>query len=166
MILRADFGWVIFVAFLFWIFRVLQAGARTSGRGKAPPPPMPSGPPRGTQREGSELEELFRQLQGRLGGRSGGKVEARSKIVVKRQAPARPAPVKPVPTGETAVSLEEGFDQEGDAEAPERTRLAAATARGSAPPPPSQAAVSGLTSRQLRDAVVWQEILGPPKGLQ
>jgi len=64
------------------------------------------------------------------------------------------------------VSLEECFNQEGDPAAPERTRLAAAAARGSAPPPPSQAAVSSLTSRQLRDAVVWQEILGPPKGLQ
>jgi len=29
MILRADFGWVIFVAFLFWIFRVLQAALRS-----------------------------------------------------------------------------------------------------------------------------------------
>ncbi len=166
MILRADFGWVIFVAFLFWIFRVLQAGARSSGRGRVPPPPMPSGPPRGTQREGSELEELFRQLEGRLGGPSGGRVEPRPKVVVKRPAQARPAPVHPVPLGETAVSLEEGGDQEAPAEAPERTWLAPATARGSARPLPSQAAVPSPTTKHLRDAVVWQEILGPPKGLQ
>ena len=151
MILRADFGWVIFAAFLFWIFRILQTGARSSGRGRAPPPSMPSGPPQGTQREGSELEELLRQLEGRLGGRSGGKVERRPKVVVKR--PAQPA-------GEAVVSLEAA------AKVPERTRLVAATAREGTQPLPAQAAVPRFTAERLRDAVLWQEILGPPKGLQ
>jgi len=152
MTLRADFGWVIFVAFLFWIFRILQAGARSSGRGRVPPPQTPPGSRDATQREGSELEELLRQLQGRLGGRSAGKVEPRPKIVVKRPAQARPAPVRPAPADESVVSLEAGVRREAEAEAVE--------------PAAAHVAVPRLSVQHLRDAVLWQEILGPPKGLQ
>jgi hypothetical protein len=183
MILRADFGWLIFVAFLFWIFRMLQAGTRGGGRGRVPPPPMPPGPPQGTQREGAELEELLRQLEGRLGGRLAGRVEPRPKVVVKRPAQTGSAPARRVATDET-TSLEAAVDRTAEAEALERTRLAAAAARdreltevdhaafearikdASAPLRSSQAGALRLTAQQLRDAVLWQEILGPPKGLR
>jgi len=178
MTLRSDFGWVIFVAFLFGIFRILQTGARSSGRGRAPPPQMPTGPRDGNQREGSELEELLRQLEGRLGGRSAGKVDPRPQIVVKRPAQtrpaaARPAPARSLPADESVASLEAGGDREAEAEALDRELTevdhAAFEARiksRSGQPAAAQSAVPRLTAQHLRDAVVWQEILGPPKGLQ
>jgi hypothetical protein len=157
MMLRADFGWIIFAVFAFWVLQVLRAGGRRSGRGGAAPPQRPSGPLEGTQQEGVVLEELLRQMEGRLGGGSGRRAEARPKVVVKR-------------TDGAAVS------HEAPREAPvDRNREVPEVARGAigsgihdeiGRPKRTPTVRLGLTSRQLRDAVVWREILGEPKGLQ
>ncbi len=185
MILRVDFGWVILVAFVFWLLQVLRAGATgRSGRGRPVPPATSSGQPGGTQREGAELEQMLRYLERRLGGESGSKPSRPpAQVTVKRPAarvqtkPARlPAPV--------TVSLEDPVDRAAEVQALERQRLAVADARNreltdadhaafeakirarDERTASSPAAAPGLTARQLRDAVLWQEILGPPRGLQ
>jgi hypothetical protein len=151
MMLRAEFGWIVFVFVLFWLFQVLRSGVRSSGRTAGVPSHRPSGSLEGTQREGAELEELFRQLQQRVGGvaKAG---QSRSKVEAKQPAEARPAPAAKVvvrrePAKADQPKVETGI-QPGSGQ-------------------PTRAAVGArLTAQQLRDAVLWREILGQPKGLQ
>jgi hypothetical protein len=144
---RADigFGWIVFVGFLFWVLQVLRTGARGE-RSAGAPTPRPHRPD-ATQREGEQLEELLRQLQGRL-GRPEARTPGKTKVLVKRPAPAQPP---------EAVSLETPVDREVEAEWIEQRRLAAAEAKHREP-----GVARRLTSRELRDAFVWTEILGPP----
>ena len=181
MILRADFGWIILVGFAFWLLQVLRAGASgRTGRG-VPLPPPPSGEPGGTQREGAELEQLLRHLQRRLGqgGAKGG--EARTDVAMK--AGERRPFERPLRSGVAAAHPETSVEDR-DAEALVRQRLAVAAGQkrelsnaGTAGFPAKVRAANeplarvlatgpGLTTRQLRSAVIWREILGPPKGLQ
>lgn len=152
MMLRADFGWIIFAVFALWVLQVLRSRGRSNGRGGAAPPQRPSGPLEGTQREGVVLEELLRQLEGRLGGESGRRTKARPKVVVKppdagpvsREAPVhRVREVPEVARGAIGSGLHDEIGR----------------------PKPTPTVRPGLTTRQLRDAVVWREILGEPKGL-
>lgn len=188
MILRADFGWVILVAFVFWVLQLVRAGARgRGGRGRPLPPSSSPGQPGGTQREGAELEQFLRYLERRLGGESAPKPsQAPAPVTVKR--PAAPVRAKSPREADrnpvTVVSLENPVDRAAEAEALDRQRVAVATERnreltdadhavftakiraGNELAARSPAAPAGLTVRQLRDAVVWQEILGSPRGLQ
>ncbi len=187
MILRADFGWVILVAFVFWLLQMLRAGATgRSGRGRPLPPAPSSGQPGGTQREGAELERMLRYLERRLGGESGSKPSGPpAQVTVKRPAaPGRANPARQPARNPVTVSLENPVDRAAEGQALERQRAAVAEARnreltdadhaafeakirtGNERAARSPAAAPGLTAGQLRDAVVWQEILGPPKGLQ
>lgn len=189
--MRADisFGWIVFFGFLVWVFQVLRAGTKGwTRRGPSVPAPRPYRPD-ATQSEGQRLEELIRHLEGRLDqqtGTAGGK----STAVVKRPAPAqpraRPRPAAPKPRiAESAEggSLEAPVDREAEAEALERRRLAAVAAREEAltdadhaafevrvradrEPDAAAAPIRRLDARQLRDAFVWNEILGPPAGLR
>jgi hypothetical protein len=197
--MRADigFGWIVFLGFLLWVLQVLRAGSRGTVR-RGAPPPMP-GPqrPDASQREGEQLEEMLRQLQGRLGqarGEAGTGTATRGNttIVVKRPAPVpgpvRPrTPARPRPAGPTeapeGASLEVPVDREAEAEALERHRLEAVAARNREltdadhaafearmrqedAAPRARTAARRLTPRQLREAFVWNEILGPPMGLR
>lgn len=188
MILRADFGWVILAAFVFWLLQLVRAGARgRGGRGRPLPPSPSTGQPGGTQREGAELEQFLRYLERRLGGESAPKPsQAPAPVIVKR--PAGPVRAKQPRVADqdpvTVVSLESPVDRAAEAAVLERQRLAVATGRnreltdadhavfaakiraGNDLAARSPAAPAGLTVRQLRDAVLWQEILGPPRGLQ
>ncbi len=165
--MRADigFGWIVFVGFLLWVLQVLRAGGRGE-RSAGAPAPRPHRPD-ATQREGEQLEELLRQLQGRLGGPEA-RTPGKTRVLVKRSAPARPP---------EAVSLEAPVDREAEAEGIEQRRFAALEARnrelGDADHAafearirteggPAAAVARRLTSRELRDAFVWTEILGPP----
>ncbi len=181
------FGWVVLFGFLAWLFQLLRAGGQAGTR-RPPPPPRPYRPD-ATQSEGQRLEELIRHLEGRLeqqGGTPGGK----SAVVIKRPAPAqlrgrpRPAAAKPrVAESAEGGSLEAPVDREAEAEALERHRRAAVAARGEAltdadhaafearvradrEPDTAAAPVRRLNVRQLRDAFVWNEILGPPAALR
>jgi hypothetical protein len=164
---RADigFGWIVFVGFLLWVLQVLRAGGRGErGAGAAAPRPHR---PDATQREGEQLEELLRQLQGRL-GRPEARTPGKTNVLVKRPAPARQ---------QEAVSLEAPVDREADAERIEQRRLAAVEARNRelgdtdhaafearirTEGGPAAVAARRLTSGELRDAFVWTEILGQP----
>ena len=151
--MRADigFGWIVFVGFLLWVLQALRAGGRGERSAGAPGPR--SYRPDATQREGEQLEELLRQLQGRLGRPE---APGNTKVLVKRPAPARPP---------EAISLETRIDREAEAEAFERRRTEARPTTESAEGV-RIGPVSRLTPHQLRDAIVWNEILGPPMALR
>ena len=184
------FGWIVFVGFLFWLFQVLRAGA-TGGSGRRPTPP-PSHPPRpdATQREGEQLEELLRHLEGRLGqGTPEPRPRPKTTVVVRRPAPlpprprAQPAAPRRDAGQPEAVSLEASVDREAEAEALERRRDAAVAARSEAltdadhavfearidaerTAATANAPARNLTPRRLREAFVWSEILGLPAALR
>ena len=182
------FGWIVFVGFLLWLFQVLRAGA--TGGGRRSPPPSHSPRPDATQREGEQLEALLHHLEGRLGQAAPGqRTRPKTTVVVRRPAAPQPrsrtqpaAPPRDAGQPE-GVSLEQPVDREAEAEAIERRREAAVAARNEALTDADHAAFEAriyaeraagaayaparsLTPRQLREAFVWREILGPPAGLR
>lgn len=189
--MRGDvgFGWIVFFGFLIWVFQVLRAGGQAGPRR----PPSTSRPNRldATGSEAERLEELLRHLEGRL-GQQGGVTRTKSAVVIKRPAPPAPRPRQRAASpararaaeSEESQSLEGPVDREAEAEAIERRRLAVIAARNQeltdadhaafevrvrADRDPGPGVGSGIvrpTARQLRDAFVWNEILGPPAGLR
>ena len=189
--MRADlgFGWIVFAGFLLWVLQVLRTGGQGTVR-RGPQAPLPRPPrPDASQREGERLEELLRGLQGRL-EQGGAGTRGKTTIVIKRPVPA-PGPVhqRPKPARsraaepEEAASLEAPVDREAEAEAIERRRLEAVAARSQELTDADHAAFEArireedaaararttarrLTAGQLREAFVWNEILGPPVALR
>jgi hypothetical protein len=147
-----------------------------AGRGSQPDP---------TQREGYRLESLLKKLAQTLDQSSGPLGRApdirlpsaeESEEGVSLETPVR------VVSRELAVTREERppVDQDDQAEQIAARRIAAAEAR-SGPltvadhftfdqrirqEPADHTATTGYSSDQLRQAVVWREILGPPLGLR
>jgi hypothetical protein len=159
---------------------------------KKPPadPPVPREPlspaspsvPDATQREGSRLEMVLRQFEraleeaetGPLGRQAGHRLPD-DEDVEERQSLEREPEI---------VSLEEEvrrparreYTQDADAEQLVQKRISAAASRDTArtkaehqefdqrirKEPADKTATPGYTAKQLRDAVVWREILGPP----
>jgi hypothetical protein len=173
---------------LFW-FLVNLLGKGKEGRDRArSQPPVPRGEGDATQREGSQLEALFRELERRLEQASPG-----------RGPRGRPAKVALPPAEEVEerqslevepeiVSLEEDARrplrvrvvQDEGAERIEAARISAAAARGGAltkadhaafdarlrQQPAHATAVRPPSPERLREAIVWREILGPPVALR
>lgn len=187
-----DFNGLLLLGFL-WLLATLLGRAR--GKPQPKPRQLPgSHPPRNptptlvqpsgkdpTQREGSHLERLLRELERNL-----------------EQAgePVRRPPPSPLPEAEDVeerTSLEEEenvvsletevtrqprprYDHDDAAEEVARRRIAAAEARSGEltkaehlrfdqrlrQEPAEHTAVRRYTPAQLRDAIVWREILGPP----
>ena len=183
------FGWIVFFGFLVWVFQVLRAGTQ-GGTRRSPSAPAPRPyRPDATRSEGERLEELIRHLEGRL-DRQTGTAGGKSTVVVKRPTPAqpraRPRPAAATPRTAEPVegrSLEAPVDREAEAEALEHRRLAAVAAREEAlsdadhaafeirvradrEPDAVAAPIRRLNARQIRDAFVWNEILGPPAALR
>ena len=160
-------------------------GSTRSGTAPMGRTPASSAPPDATQREGSQLEVLLRELGRTLeqGGRPPERPTVRPLPPAKAKKPgrsleaapdARSLEVDPV-RGERAV-----VDQDDEAERVVQQRRAAAEAN-SRPlsesdhqvfdqrirqEPADKTASRGYTARQLREAVVWREILGPPVSLR
>ena len=159
-------------------------GQQRAGPGVVPPvpPPVRLDP---TQREGSQLEQLLRQL-GRTLDQAGGPLG---------RAPDRPIP--PAEEQEEGESLEVApvvrsletdatrgarvtVDQDDQAERVVARRIAEAEGRDRAltkadhlafdqrirQEPADKTATSAYSTRRLRQAVVWREILGPPVSLR
>jgi hypothetical protein len=173
---------------MWFLFNVLGKSRRPEGRTRPPPPTPRTGLGDATQREGSQLEALFRELERRL-----------------EEAAAKPGPVGrpariPLPpaeeveergsleTGAEVVSLEEvtrrpsrpRVDRDEEVERIEAARIAEAEAR-SGPlakadhtvfdvrirqEPADATAVRPRSPEELRRAVIWREILGPPASLR
>jgi hypothetical protein len=191
-----DFGGLVVMGIVWLLFSLLgrtrgESGPRTR-TGAQLPQPRPHPPTArdpslrdATQREGSRLERLLRELERNLEQAGGGQ----------GRTPAR-LPTPPLPDDEDVeergslevpervVSLESEvrrpprveYDQDSGAEELVRRRIAAAEAR-SGPlrktdhkafderirqEPADHTAVRRYTRAQLRDAIVWREILGPP----
>lgn len=138
-----------------------------------------------TQREGGRLEGFLRELERNLEQAGGGQGRPPARL------PVPPLPDDEdveqrdsLEVPERVVSLETEvkrparakYDQDSGAEELVRRRIVAAEARSGAlteadhkafetrirPEPADHTAVRRYTRAQLRDAIVWREILGPP----
>ncbi len=152
-----------------------------------PHPPTARGPSPidPTQGEGSRLEQWLRELERNLEQAAGGQERTTIRL------PVPPLPDEEdieerdsLEVPERVVSLETEvkrparveYDQDSGAEELVRRRIAAAEARSGAltkadhkrfdreirQEPADHTAVRRYTPAQLRDAIVWREILGPP----
>jgi hypothetical protein len=185
-----EFNWLLVLAVVWFLMNLIsnarrkpQAPPRPLPRQGLPPRPLPSAPD-ATQREGSRLEQMLRQLERSL------------EDVAQPDHPMR-IPLPPAEEVEDRESLEvepeirslEGevrrevrrrVDQDDEAEGIEVRRIQAAAARDSARTKVDHIAFDQrirqevadhtdtprYTARQLRDAMVWREILGPPVALR
>ncbi len=146
---------------------------------------LDSSPGDPTQREGGRLERFLRELERNLeqAGGEQGRPPARLPVpqppddedVEDRESLEVPERVVSLET-EVKRPARAKYDQDSGAEALVRRRIAAAEARSGAltkadhtafdarirPEPADHTAVRRYTQAQLRDAIVWREILGPP----
>lgn len=156
--------WFLATNLIGWANRNRQS----SPRPRQPRLPRPSaGPIDGdaTQKEGTRLEVMLRELQQALedsGRQEGISLEVEPETVSLESVDSRP-PRRQV-------------DQDDEAEQVAAKRIRAAAARDTAQTPIDHAAfdqqirqqpadhtsVRTLTTQQLRDAMIWREILGPP----
>ena len=147
-----------------------------------PREPLPPSLPDATQREGSRLEMVLRQFERALQEAETGPLGRQAQLplpgdedVEERQSLEHEPEI---------VTLEEEirrparreYTQDADAEQLVQKRILAAAARDTArtkaehhefdqrirKEPADKTATPGYTAKQLRDAVVWREILGPP----
>lgn len=166
-----SFEKLLFLGFLWFLFGVLRKGKlgrpAPQKRPPAPPPSPVPAPPAGTdptQREGLRLETLFGDLR-------------RGLDEVARTKGAKGAKDRPE---SGARPSREVVDQDEAAAQVETARIAQAEARSGAltnadhqrfeqqirQEPADHTAVRQYTPAQLRDAVVWRELLGPPVALR
>ena len=186
-------GWVYIAAGVWFLLSLLNK-ARSARDREPPAPEPPTKPwpqppardprPDATQREGSRLEQVLRELERSL-----------------EQAGSTSRPVRfPLPEAEEVedresletepqvMSLEQDvrragrqeFTQDAGVEELVARRIKAASARDSArtkadhvafdsqirQEPADHTATRGYTAQELRRAVVWREILGPPISLR
>jgi hypothetical protein len=179
-----DFDAVIVLGALWFIINLLTGLKRKSRQDRpeerTPVEPTPSYEPDGTQREGSRLEQVLREFERALdqAGATG-------------RRPSLPLPDdEDVEEGQSlesepeVVSLEQEvrraprkeFTQDADAEQLVARRITAASVRDAArtkadhvqfdneirKEPAEHTATRAYTDEELRRAVVWREILGPP----
>jgi len=189
-----DVSQLLFVGFLWFAFQILRERGKASSGAKRPPvaPPDPGQvrplpTPAGTdptQIEGSRLEGLLRDLNRTLD----------EVAQVKKPAPhapeRQPAPTVVTPEavsreGSVRRTVRTDVDQDDSAAQVAARRIAAAEARNTAvrspehtaadhkafdrrirQEPADHTAVRTYTPKQLSDAIVWREILGPPVSLR
>jgi hypothetical protein len=192
-----DFSALAVLGILWWLFSMIprgrgegRGGAKGTGARKLPPARAPESGD-ATQREGSMLEQILRELERNL---------EQGEAAVRRPAPVlAPPPPPPVEEEEEEEFVEEResleepeqvislesevvrtprlrYDHDQAASEVARRRIASAQARSGAltradhrkfderirQEPADHTAVRRYTPQQLRDAIVWREILGPP----
>jgi hypothetical protein len=199
-----DFGGLLILGLIWLVFNVLgrrKPDGTTGARTRLPlPPARPPQAGDATQREGSRLETLLRELQRTLdqgeaaespgGTRRPGAIAGR----LGRPADASLPAAEDVEDRESLEVDEEVVSLERDVARPERPhlsqddtasalvarRIAAAEARSGTltradhtafdqrirAAPADATAVRPLDPDQLRRAVIWREILGPPVSLR
>jgi hypothetical protein len=191
-----DLGTLLLLGFLWLVFNAIRkAGSKPPGSPRSTPRPPPGGSARpgprpatqvrlrtgtgldATQREGSRLDELLREL-----GRTLDQVSGPAGRAPDRVPDGAPDGAPVVRSLETDPGRPERVlvDQDDEAEQVIARRLAAAEAhlqpRTRADhqafdarirqEPADKTVTPAYTARQLRDAVVWREILGPPVSLR
>ncbi len=183
-----DFGGLLVLGAVWLVFSLLGR-SRTASRPPQPhPQPTPTGDPAlpdPTQREGSRLEQLLRELERNLdqAGAGQGRPTARQPVpplpddedVEERTSLEQPVRVVSLET-EVNRPQRAKYSQDSGAEDLVRRRIASADARSGArtradhaafdarirQEPADHTAVRRYTPAQLRRAIVWREILGPP----
>ncbi|HEX2218200.1 MAG TPA: hypothetical protein VHG35_05310 [Gemmatimonadales bacterium] len=210
-----DFGGLLVLGLVWLLFSLLnmgRKGERPSPRPRATLPGSVRGVAPGggltaggrataggdaTQREGSRLEQLLRELERNLEEVGGTQPAPSSRLPGAKSAPQSRAPAAGLPGAEEVENRESYDDEpvrvvslEGEVHRPSRPRVVqddaaeelvrrrieAARARDRAltkadhqafdarirREPADHTAVRRFTPAQLRDAIVWREILGPP----
>lgn len=188
-----DFGGLLVLGALWVLFNLIaRSRSGPAGSGRQPSRPLPPArPPRSgdpTQREGSQLERLLRELertldQGQGRGPLGRQADAplpEAEEVEDRETLEEPARVVSLEAPVHRPERPRARDEEEAAEELIRRRIAAAEARDGAltradhlkfdqrirREPADATAVRAYTPEELRQAVVWTEILGPPASLR
>jgi len=208
-----DLGPALLIGFAWLVINAIRkAGSKPSGTGT--PPRRPPGPAQGsgttpgrqgarqlpgarprplppvsgadaTQREGSQLEALLRELGRTLEQGSGPTGRAPDRRLPPAEEVEERESLEVIPEvrsleGDPGRKARVVVDQDDEAERIVARRIAAAEAQSR---PLTRAdhrafderirqeaadktATKGYTARQLRDAVVWREILGPPVSLR
>jgi hypothetical protein len=185
-----EFNWLLVLVAVWFLLNLIsntrrkpQVPPRAEPREGLRPRPLPSAPD-AMQREGSRLELVFRELQrsleetiqvappARTSLPSADEVEDRESLEVEPE-------VKSL-EGEVHREVRKRVDQDDEAENIETRRIQAAAARDSARTRVDHVAFDqrirqetvdhtgtrAYTAQQLRDAIVWREILGPPVSLR
>ena len=184
-----DFDAVLVLGALWFLVNLLTGLKRkrrppAQPQARAPVRPAPSSQPDATQREGSRLEQVLREFQRSLeqagpAGRQASlplpdaeEVEERQSLEGEPEVMSLEQEVRRAPRRE--------FTQDEDAEQLVARRITAASVRDSArtkadhvkfnsqirQEPAEHTATRGYTAQELRRAVVWREILGPPVSLR
>jgi hypothetical protein len=171
------------------------AGSRlpASTRPGAAPTRLPgqASSPDATQREGSQLEQLLRELGRTLdqAGQQGKKRTVRTLPPTRAQLPGQPAKrAEPLVPASEGQSLEldasehdravEDLDDEAERVVEQRRAAAEANLRPLSEAdhrvfderireePAAKTATRAYTLKQLREAIIWREVLGPPVSLR
>jgi hypothetical protein len=186
-----EFNGLLVLAVLWFLLNLItKVGrrAQTPPESEQPQPPTRQPPLSysgdATQQEGRRLELVLRDFQRALEGAASGPGEVRLPQVEEEEAEERHSlEVEP-----EVRSLEEDIrreprrriDQDDEAEQIELRRIQAAAARDATrtradraafdqpirQEPAEHTGTRGYTAQQLRDAVIWREILGPPVSLR
>jgi hypothetical protein len=180
-----DFNGLIVLAAVWFLFNLIN-NARRKSRGPAEtrqPEPMRPRPrpfrPDATQREGSRLELVLRELQRSLedAAQSGRPTATMPPVEdVEESESLEMEPEVASLEGEVHREVRQRVDRDDEAGNVEAQRIQAAAARDTArtrtdhlafdqrirKEAADHTAAPMYTGRQLRDAVVWREILGPP----
>ena len=174
---------VLILGALWFLLNLLTGGKKKPPRRTVPPPPRQSLPD-ATQREGSRLELVLRQFEQALDEASTVGRQERVGLPDDEDFEERES----LEREPTIISLEEevsrpsrqAYTQDQDAEDLVQRRIAAAAVRDSArtradhlafdqrirKEPAEHTAAVRYGTQQLRDAVVWREILGPPVSMR
>ena len=180
-----DFDAVLILGALWFVFNLIAGLKRKSApprqpQAGAPDRPPLSSQPDGTQREGSRLEQMLREFERALDQTGANDRPTTLPLPEEEEVEERES----LETEPVVVSLEQEvrraprreFTQDADAEQLVARRITAASVRDSArtkadhalfdnqirQEPAEHAATRGYTAEELRRAVVWREILGPP----
>jgi hypothetical protein len=183
-------GLLILAALWFFLNLINKLGRRSQGLPRSPEPRRPMDPRAlpsaldATQREGNRLELVLREFQRELEEAEAADRPVRLQLprdeeVEERETLEVEPEVKSL-EGDVRRADRQRVDQDDQAEQIETQRIAAAAARD-APrsksdhaefdqrirqEPADHTATRAYTPQQLRDAMVWREILGPPVSMR
>ena len=184
-----EFNGMILLAALWFLLSLISRAQRKPQQGQRPRPREPMRPRPlpstldATQQEGNRLELVLRELQRSL--EQGSLPDWAEEPGAPVEHPAEPESIEAEPEvrsleGEVRREVRRRVDQDDEAADIEARRIQAAAARDTVSgkreravmdpqirqQPADHTAARAYTPQQLRDAVIWREILGPPVGLR
>jgi hypothetical protein len=183
-----EFNWVLVLAVIWFVVNLLSGARRKTQTRPQVSRPQPQPPGRAplsdaTQREGSRLELVLREFERALeqAGQPSptGMSFPEAEEVEERQSLEVEPEVRSLEE-DVHREVRRRVDQDDEAEQIELRRIQAAAARDATrtradhaefdkrilQEPAEHTATRGYTAQQLRDAVVWREILGPPVSMR